>query len=277
MNEQAGIALDLGDVFVIVMNSMAVKGAGGISKQHDGIGRDFAGIFEIVRSHGGLAAIAGTIFRVRWWVVAVDEIMFFLNGETGFAAEPVRDGADYQGAGASTLDLNRFDLGLLAHHFAQDQRFVVGRAKPAEHTARQGNRGHESATIGMAVGADSRLPHTWLEITPVAHGPDRFAFARDIGFVEQGSEALNAADAGAFLNGFRLADPVFQPFQVVRHGVIYSPADDVLGDFTLQRRVHRIELIESSRFSVFSPYATPRESAMIAIPPELVFERPDRK
>ena len=108
--------------------------------------------------------------------VAVDKVMFFLNGEAAFAAKAITYRANHERAGLPTFNLYGFDHGFLAHHFTQDQGFMIGRAKPAKHPSGQRNWRHESAALGMAVGADFGLPDTRFEKAPMVHESHRFTF-----------------------------------------------------------------------------------------------------
>jgi len=142
------------------------------------------------------AAVSPAVGGFGRRVVAIDDVVLFLDAEPARAPDLVGDRDDDEKPRAPVLDRDLLDPPLADDLLADQHVLPVGRAAAAEHAPRQGRGGQETAALGMAVRADARRRHARVEIAPVAHRPDGIAHLRHVRLVEQGGQAVDLHGRG---------------------------------------------------------------------------------
>ena len=210
MHDQAGVALDLGDITAVVMNPVAIEGQRRVAKQQHVVGPDHARPLRIAwRGQRWRRRIA----RLR--VGTVNDVVFLAHSQPLRVMQLMPDQHKHQVAAAPRLVADRLDAGNAAHVFTHPQtlRFwlVPLQAAARPHAARQRHRRQKTAPLHVAVGANVGLARLRQKVQPVPQWRQCGAgHGRRVITVQRGRQRAHRRGGDAVGQGFGLADPALQ-------------------------------------------------------------------
>src|SRR5512132_2700338 len=213
MNDEAGIALDLGRVRAVIVNAVSVERQRRVAEQH---GRIRAHLLGVHRSHR--RRLSGAPSGSSSHVLAVDDVVLIDDGEPVATGNLVTDGHEHQSAGTARLrghvGNGRGPLRVIPDRQAPGKPYATS----GPHSPRRADGRQETAQRRVTIPTEARSRHHGPEVEPV---PQRWQG------VSRGEERMHAIQRR--LEGLRplrcdpipsrlgLADPLQQTSVVRLH------------------------------------------------------------
>ena len=171
VHDKAGVAFDLRDIRMIVVDAMAVVRQRGVAKQQHGIGTNFAAPHAL---HRRAARRRCGIIRPRQF--AVDDVVLVDQRRPSRSGDLVAHFHEYQRAAAPLLQCHVRDARHARDRVADAQRPVKFHPAARPHPPRQRHRRQKAATLRMAIRTDLRHRAHRQEVLPVPRWWQRIAF-----------------------------------------------------------------------------------------------------
>ena len=156
------------------------------------------------------SASAGAVLRQA----AIDDVVFFVDGNLAVVRNLVRDRDKSQIAGLALLDVDAGNARGLDGGRADRQRGGETETPTRPHATRQRHRRQESAALRMAVVADFRLAARRPEINPVPQRRQSVADGRRLRMIQRGRQRRDECRVDGVDAGLGLADPLTQQRQI---------------------------------------------------------------